>query len=406
MKTKKFNLVGLGARDYYHVAVALKQVDQLGHIITDFYSPNLLRVKFHTRFHPEIDSSQTISLPVFYVLQVIARRIFSPEVFRRVQHQWIDKFFGFLSGAITYFGANRAIVYSYYLEGFTLFYKTIRKRPLELICFQVHPTSVYICDKLAKDRNIFQNLYGNVAFLDEPEQATDDAQVDSYRVALSYCDQFICASSASARSVAMVHPSLPGTVIPYGSKLQDRVYLKCRGSRAKEKIRLITVCQLVQRKGLHWAFYAMRSLTDEIRDRFEWIVVSNVVDNSIKALAPDNVEFRSRLSDDQIALTLADADIFVMPSLIEGFGLVYIESLSVGTPIIYTNETGAGDICVSGIHGFEVGCSDVNQLIDVFNRLANNPTQLHKMREDAVELSKRINWPNFHRLIQNTMSVK
>lgn len=400
----RINVVGLGARDYYHVAAALDAGGQLGKLITDFYTPNFLRGTIRNRFHPDLDSSRTIHFPIFYLFQILARRFLSTDLARKTQRVLLDRAFGFLSAAITYMGCGRAIVYSYYLEGFVLFYKVIGRRPVDLICFQVHPTSPYVKRQLDKDRALFQSLNGVSDFIVEPEQDQDEEDIASYKDALAYCSKFICASSASVRSVELLWPLLPSIVIPYGSKLQACNTVAIRCSEKHYPIRLITVCQLVQRKGMHWAFAAMSSLPKDIQLRFQWVIVSNAVDNSIVDMAPDNVKFLSLLSDNEIASELANADLFVMPSLIEGFGLVYIESLSVGTPVMYTAETGAADICTSGVHGFEVACSNWQQIADLFCDLAENPAKLHGMRQQCADLATEISWDQFHRKLRAACS--
>ena len=401
----KMNVVGLGARDYYHVAAALDAGGQLGKLITDFYTPNFLRGTITNRFHTNLDASSTIHFPIFYLFQILAKRFLGTDLARKTQRVLIDRAFGFLSAAITYMGCGRAIVYSYYLEGFVLFYKVIGRRPVDLICFQVHPTSPYVKRQLDKDKALFQSLNGVTQFMVEPEQDHDDEDIAAYKDALTYCSNFICASSASVRSVELLCPLLPSIVIPYGSKLQACGTVAIRSSEKRDPIRLITVCQLVQRKGMHWAFAAMSSLPIDIQLRFQWVIVSNVFDSSIKNMAPDNVKFLPLLSDNEIASELASADLFVMPSLIEGFGLVYIESLSVGTPVMYTTETGAADICTSGVHGFEVECSNWQQIAELFCDLAKNPAKLYGMRQQCVDLAKEISWEQFHRKLRAVCSA-
>jgi glycosyltransferase involved in cell wall biosynthesis len=73
---------------------------------------------------------------------------------------------------------------------------------------------------------------------------------------------------------------------------------------------------------------------------------------------PDLFETRSWL-DDRAELLAAyrDADLFVMPSRRETFGLVYLEAMSQGVPIVYGRGTGFDGLFADGVVGYPTGGS-------------------------------------------------
>jgi glycosyltransferase involved in cell wall biosynthesis len=89
------------------------------------------------------------------------------------------------------------------------------------------------------------------------------------------------------------------------------------------------------------------------------------------------------------------ADVFLLPSLFEGFGLVYVESLSQGTPVVYTQNSGAYDICSDGVHGFHVPVSDLDSLMTLLRQQLCDRRLLSSMRQDCVELAARTDWLQF-----------
>ena len=62
MGSKLVNVVSLGSRDYYKVAIALYKNGQLGELITDFYCPSILRKVIKKRYTVELPANYTRSI--------------------------------------------------------------------------------------------------------------------------------------------------------------------------------------------------------------------------------------------------------------------------------------------------------------------------------------------------------
>ncbi len=65
-------------------------------------------------------------------------------------------------------------------------------------------------------------------------------------------------------------------------------------------------------------------------------------------------------------------DIFIMPSLTETFGLVYVEALSQGLPIIYTKDQGIDGFYEEGYVGFHVDPHDIDDIGKKIIMIINN----------------------------------
>ena len=391
----KWNVVALGARDYYETAVGLHKANMLEWLYTDFYMPDRLQRCSKRRFNAALTSAKTRSLWSIGALAVVLARLPLPK---RVHHAFqlgLDNAFGFLCAAIIHIsGSRKSIVYSYYLEGFVGFHRLTRTRPAALICFQVHPSPEFVQAVLARDARAFAAVQP-MSFVQDQEANYNARAVDRYRRALTFADHIICASHITRESLGSdVHA--PVSIVPYGSRFDRRPIAQQTGA-VVDKIRLISVCQVVQRKGLHWAFYAMKQLPDDVQQQFEWHVVGRTVDEGIREVAPTNVRYSAFLSEDALSDAMSESDLFIMPSLVEGFGLVYIEALSMGTPILYTRATGAADFCESGRHGFLVPASDWRSIRDVLVLCARDPERLLSMRASCISLSRTVTWERFHR---------
>jgi glycosyltransferase involved in cell wall biosynthesis len=390
-----FDVVSFGARDYYEVGLALNEVGMLHRLYTDWYTPDFARRWIGVRFNEELSSKKTRSLWIFAALALAWRRIPPSWFAARAAYRVLDYAFGFYCGAACYFtGPNRAIVYSYYLEGFLAFYRATNKKPEALICFQVHPAPAYVQRKLREDAEAY-GASQSVTFMPDTEEDLSEAAQQSYARALAACQSVICASSVSRESISDISGAARIDIVPYGSRFGQNVVLEPVSLSATGPIRLLSVCQLTQRKGMHWAFRAMSELPLELQKRFDWRIVAAKRDPAIAAMAPANVTITDWLSQAELADEFKKADLFIMPSVIEGFGLVYLESLSFGTPVLYTDRTGAADFCLNGVHGFKVPVSDWRELLEVLRRCAGEPDLLSVMRRECHSLERDYTWERF-----------
>ena len=59
----------------------------------------------------------------------------------------------------------------------------------------------------------------------------------------------------------------------------------------------------------------------------------------------------------------AVADIFVLPSFFETFGLVYLEALAMGVPVLASKKAGAAELIEDGRHGYRIDPDDVDDIV-------------------------------------------
>ena len=83
------------------------------------------------------------------------------------------------------------------------------------------------------------------------------------------------------------------------------------------------------------------------------------------------------------------ADVIVLPSLAEGFGLVIVEALTCGVVAIRTPTAGTSDQIEDGINGFIIPFDGRDVLADYLARLASDRELRSRMRESAIKLSNQ-----------------
>jgi phosphatidylinositol alpha-1,6-mannosyltransferase len=97
----------------------------------------------------------------------------------------------------------------------------------------------------------------------------------------------------------------------------------------------------------------------------------------LQSLAKDlgvaaRVHFLQRLSQEEIAACYARAEFFAMPSAGEGFGLVFLEAMAFGKPVIAAGYGGALDLVEDGVNGLLIPPRDPAALTLALSRLLEN----------------------------------
>lgn len=85
----------------------------------------------------------------------------------------------------------------------------------------------------------------------------------------------------------------------------------------------------------------------------------------------DRIRFLCDRTD--IPALLGNADIFVLPSRYEGFGLVLLEAMAAGVPVVAADVDGPAELLVDGSNGIKFKACSAEDLADKIAALAANP---------------------------------
>ena len=108
---------------------------------------------------------------------------------------------------------------------------------------------------------------------------------------------------------------------------------------------------------------------------------------------PANIIFTGKLSPEDLANEYKTANVFTLPAIVdskgdtEGLGVVLIEAMELGLPIVASNVGGIPDVVVDGESGILVPEKDPVALANAFKRLAENPSLIKSL---LVGARKRI----------------
>jgi glycosyltransferase involved in cell wall biosynthesis len=105
-----------------------------------------------------------------------------------------------------------------------------------------------------------------------------------------------------------------------------------------------------------------------------------------------NVTFYPGVSGQRLDALYREASIFVMPSLVEGFGLVYLEALAVGLHCIGTMNTGLPDLHLQPECASIVAVGDIQNLAEALAASADNVRRGAIRKENVKKCVAALTW--------------
>ena len=130
----------------------------------------------------------------------------------------------------------------------------------------------------------------------------------------------------------------------------DKIGIRNRLNIPSEKFVLLTVRNLVPRMGLEDLLFAVRQAVERVPDVYLVLGGDGPLKNSLTSLSrelqlQDHVKFVGFIPDMELPEYYQMADVFVLPTLeLEGFGLVTLEALASGVPVLGTPVGGTVEI--------------------------------------------------------------
>lgn len=204
-------------------------------------------------------------------------------------------------------------------------------------------------------------------------------------------------------------------LIKYGAKdknificsnaVDNEIFFKCT-KRYKKKIGqikkqlevgqnkiILYIGQLIKRKGIFNLLKAFKLVKKEIQNVSLLIIGSGPIETKLKQYCRENkladVLFMGFKQKDELIKHYAIADIFVLPSSNEVWGLVINEAMACGLPIITTNQVGAsGDIVKNGVNGYIIEPKDSEMLSKKILKILKNDNlkkQMGKRSRQIIE---------------------
>jgi N-acetyl-alpha-D-glucosaminyl L-malate synthase BshA len=129
--------------------------------------------------------------------------------------------------------------------------------------------------------------------------------------------------------------------------------------------------------------------------------MEKVLKNLVRSLGiSEHVRFTGFVKNNEKVLYYRSADVFVLPSLYEIFGIVNLEAMACGVPIVASKVGGISEVIKSGVNGLLVPPRDVDALADAIMYLLENEVIRKRMGENAKVIVKAYSWEKIAKMYE------
>lgn len=172
---------------------------------------------------------------------------------------------------------------------------------------------------------------------------------------------------------------------------------------------LLFVGTIEQRKGLHLLIKSMDYIVNQEKIDLQLSIVGKIVNNTYYNSLVEyvelhnlkkNVRFLGRLSDDDLDSYYRKSKLFVFPSLLEGYGLVLIEAMKYGLPVIAFNNSAMPYTIKDGINGFLARNEDYRDFAEKIIHVEKNGELLKELQQGAYKTMEQVqNYEDFKKAL-------
>lgn len=183
-------------------------------------------------------------------------------------------------------------------------------------------------------------------------------------------------------------------VLPTGLLDKDYTYhdsevkaLKKKYSPAGQRL-FCTVSRLEKEKNISFLIEALKVFKDRNDSNFKFLVIGegtqkDMLRDRVEVLGlEDQVELLGSIPNERITSYYNACDLFLFASTTETQGIVVLEAMAAGLPVIAVNASGVRDVVMNGVNGYMTE-EDVDQWADRLEAICKNPHINESMKINA-----------------------
>jgi len=387
----------MGGREHYAIPRALHATGDLRLCLTDFYAGNLTRAlgkRFSAKPIRALAARNHADLPTDVVRSWNLRCLGWEATLRRMARPGVtERYLGycevgkrFTAAAIRHLRALPELPD----EGFFFGYDTaslevmqfLKDRGFRCVLDQIDPGRTEV-ELVKAEQMLWPGWEKSV--LDVPDEFYERhyqewALADRVVVNSEWSRQALLLQGVPAEKLVVVPLCYKKDVQPGDAWERSSGLFQSIRNFKKDPLRVLFLGQVMLRKGVQYLVEAARLMqSDPVR--FDVVGPIQVSAKAV-ASAPPNLVFHGRATRDRISDWYRKADVFVLPTLSDGFAITQIEAMAHGLPVIATPN--CGTVVSDGVDGFVVPPRDPEALAIALQRYLESAEVLAKQGRAAL----------------------
>jgi len=224
---------------------------------------------------------------------------------------------------------------------------------------------------------------------DNPDQRISHIEY----MGLKEADKVITNSNFSKQNIIKHYKIDPNKIEVVHWGIEEEEPQQFEKATSKEKIVLFLGRITLQKGPDYFIEVAKKVLAFEPNTRFVIVgdgdMMPKVIDRAAELGITNKITFTGALQGDDVYRAFQSANLYVMPSVSEPFGLVALESLKNGTPVIISKQSGVSEVLNNAL---KVDFWDVDEMTNmIVNVLRHNALQ-EELRDSGMREIKRFNF--------------
>lgn len=402
---KNWYCAQMGAREHYAIPRALHKLGRLGGLATDYWSgsytrslanafPNKLINSLGARFHNEIPNELLHSWNLQAILWDAKIKLMTRTrgvTGRYLGYCEVGKQFGeaIIHSLDKHGGVIEESVFFGYDTCSLEVIKYLKNRGVVCVLDQIDPCQIEI-EMVRDEQDAWPGWQSyDLTVPDEFYQRHHEewSVADNIVVNSKFTCEALVKQGVSREKVSVVPLSYDPVIFTEQNKviIRDELARLCiNGFSPQRPLRVLFLGQVMLRKGIQYLMKAAE-LLQKYPVVFDIVGPIYISDKAL-ATASKNINFHGRVARNDIAGWYKSSDLFILPTLSDGFAITQLEAMSYGLPVIVTAN--CGDVVDDGVDGFVLPVRDIDSIVRVICQYLEHPGILELQREAAFQKSK------------------
>ena len=190
-------------------------------------------------------------------------------------------------------------------------------------------------------------------------------------------EKLVCRSPHIKEKLLKLYPEFEAKIVVINSGIDENLIVK-REVDFGEKIKVLSVANLIKRKNIDKVIKACKSI-----ENIELTIIGDGKEKQNLEKLDKNVIFKGKLPRKEVLEEMKKSDIFILPSINETLGLVYLEALASGCITVGTSNDGIDGIIEDNKNGFltKPTVKDIQKILEKILMLT--PNERNKISENA-----------------------